>query len=888
MTPKNQSALQMLTTVSASGSSSSLAAFVHSNPGLAADLSRLVSPRTPATYDNRGNRTISRPNSSDLKQISSRVAQADEDATAVMQLFSDVKIACEILISSIRSPNDMYEGEVLFELKDHLHVSPLASKLLPLVSSYFRDVYPLADKFEDILRGTLFGAGSYPILVIPENSLTDLISGRSNISTEAYAQSMSGVCGVHTDGALVPTGIMGANNVAVTTTGKPVTALERATGMFHRGAIAGDRHLSLEVDGHKITSEHVIFLDNPIQMQMPITAKLAREKAINDVRTRMGGPNATKMTDRDLTTLLYRESTGRQSDFVKLKTDKELKRYSVGRPLVLDLPPESVVPVINRGRPKDPIGFIVLLDSDGAPLSRMTEVSQFEALKKSSKNAQASGNGGYGDMSSYLLQKTAQAFGLQNCEEVTLRQVHKIYGEILEADFGARMRNGIWGKEVTVSNSERLAELMLYRLLSGQQTQVLFVPEEMLTYFNYQVNDNGTGRNLLQDSLVISSMRAQVLFARVMGAVKNSIGRTQISVEMDPDEPDSQATYDLIKSEVVAARQTLTTPNSVNPTDVLNQIQAAGLEFSVTGAKGLPETKVVMTETSTAYVRPDEDLQRELADLMINHIGVPPEMIEEARRPDFATVAIANNVLFSKRVRHMQSRYDPQNTHLVISMLMADSTFVIELKKVIQENLKIITDGKELHEDLQKYKDNEVALIDLLTSEFISNLRCTLARPDIKSIENNLEALAKHEEMTEKALEYIFSSSAVDAGLVGEQAAARIDALKAAAKAAEMRRFMLENNMAVHVFDLVTADEEGLLSRDLRSEIKAHSAAVAKVMVDITVDVARVAAATDVEMSKAIPTSTEDTGGAGFGDTSSSGPTSGGDDSLDLGGFPMS
>ena len=866
MTNKPTTVVSALTSVSAAGKHSSLATFVHSNPQLASDLARLVTPATPARYDNEGRRVVSRPNTNDLKMISGKVAQNADDAQAVLELFSDVKIAAEILISSIRSPNDMYEGDVLFELKDNLFCTPMAGKLLPLVRSYFKDVYPLGEKFEVILRGALFGAGSFPILVLPENSLSDTIYGGNNISTETFQEYLS------TDGFIKPWGLLGEPKPAGES--KHKSALERASGLLSRKEPA-ERFLSVESDGHKIKCTDVVILDNPTILQFPAVERFARERNTQEARKKMGRGN--DMSDRDLAQLLYRNTSGRRSEFVKIKTGNEIQRYSVGRPLILDLPAESVVPVINRGRPDDPVGFIVLLDSDGVPLSKASEVSQFEALKKSTKSMQSGtgAGGGYGDMSSYLLQRTASAFGT-SCDEITLRQVNKIFGEILEADLAARLRSGAWGNEVTVSNSERLSELMLYRVFAKQQTQVLFIPAEMLTYFNYKVNDNGTGSNMLQDCMVISSMRAQVLFARVLGAVKNAIGRTKVDVEIDPDEPDSQAVFDLIKTEVVRAKQIQTTPNSVNPTDVLNQIQAASIEFQVTGAKGLPSTKVQFSETNTNYARPDEELNKELTDLLINHIGVPPEMIEDARRPDFATVAIANNVLFSKRVRGMQQRFDPQLAHLVRNMLMSDATFIIELKGVILENIELVTNRKDQSEEITKIKENKPALVDLLCSEFISGLVTTLSRPDLKSIDNNLEALQKHEEMIDKALANIFSQDALDPSLVGEKTFDRIEAVRKAAKAALVRRFMTENGLAQEAFDLISTTEDGTMSWDLRSEVVQFSEIVTKVMHDISTKTSRIAVAADAEQDKLVQS--PDATATPVDTSSSSSDTGGGDD----------
>lgn len=837
---KQTTALNALASVSAGGKPTSLASLVHTNPQLASDLAKLVTPITPRNYDNKGMSKITRPNTNDLKHISAKVAQSASDADAVMSLFSDVKIAAEILISSIRSPNDMYEGEVLFDLKDNLHCSPVAGKLLPLVRSYFKDVYPLSDKFEDILRSSLFGAGSYPILIIPENSLSDAIYGKSSISTEAITNVIS------SDGYVQSLGLLGKSDITEPTKQNQRNSLERLINPSMRRVNNSSRFLEVNSDaGHKISCEDIVILDNPLALQFPMMDRFAREQVSNQARSKLG-KNSTKFSDRDLATMLYRNTSGREAEFVKLKTGNEITRYPVGRPLILCLPPESVIPVINRGRPEDPVGYIVILDGDGVPLSRMTEVSQFEALKASVKNSAATGSG---DMSSFLLQRAASAFNVTG-EETSLRQVNKIFGEILEADLSARLRNGAWGSEVAVSNSDRLSELMLYRVFKKQKTQILFVPEEMLTYFNYQVNENGTGRNLLQDSMVISSMRAQVLFARVMGAVKNSIGHTKVDVQIDPDEPDSQALFDMIKSQVISARQTATTPNSVNPTDVLNQIQAANIEFQVTGMKGMPETKVEFSETSTNYVRPDEELSKELADLMINHIGVPPEMVEDAKRPEFATVAIATNILFSKRVRHMQRRFDPQLTHIVINMLMCDSTFIIELKKLINANIELILNQEQIHEEIKELQDNKTGLVDLLCSEFVSGLKASLARPDLKSIENNLEALTKFEQMVEKALENVFSTDSLDASLVGEETFNKIDAVRKAAKAALMRRFMSENGMAPEVFEMISVDDTDVLAWDLRNEVTQHSDIIAKVMLGISKKSARTASAADLEQKK--------------------------------------
>ena len=152
----------------------------------------------------------------------------------------------------------------------------------------------------------------------------------------------------------------------------------------------------------------------------------------------------------------------------------------------------------------------------------------------------------------------------------------------------------------------------------------------------------------------------------------------------------------------------------------------------------------------------------------------------------------------------------------------------------------------------------------------------TLSRPDLKSIDNNLEALQKHEEMIDKALANIFSQDALDPSLVGEKTFERIEAVRKAAKAALVRRFMTENGLAQEAFDLISTTEDGTMSWDLRSEVVQFSEIVTKVMHDISTKTSRIAVAADAEQDKLVQS--PDATATPVDTSSSSSDTGGGDD----------
>lgn len=874
-----------------------IASFVYQNPQTASILSKLImSDNHKPEFDKDGNRTVTPPRTNDLRNTSSRVAERAENAEQIMFIFSDVRVACEILIASIKAPNSMYEGEVNFTLRDNLHVIPLAEKLLPLVRTYFRDVYDLGAKLDSILRETLCGSGSMPIIIIPENSLTDLINGGS------YSASKEGVATNPDSGKRFAiealrgeftklggkttypnVGLLGHGaSSPAESTGLSLESLTKDVSLSEDESV-----FTINEGGHKIKSK-LSFSDNAKNLQKNLLGEIARESKIQRAMERVSDKPEGALSDRDIANLFYRNRTGRKQEFIKLKTDNELKRYSVGRPYVDDLPPESVIPIISRSRRGKPVAVIVLLDREGAPLSRITAADQFKALQaRKSKMSSPDANGAYGDMSSFLISKAAGAFGV-NCDAVTFNQVADIHMNYVEAEINARIRNSFGTAELTPAELKAWNEIMLYRELSNMETQALLVPGSMITYFTYDQHPDGTGKTLLDDSAVISASRAQLLFARILGAVKNSVGRTRVSVDIDPGDPDAVGTMELIRGEVLNARGSSDTPSSLRASDIINQVQGMGIEFEVQGNDQLPNTKIGYSEISSSYNRPDDELMNELKDMTIDHIGVPPEMIDDARRAEFATVAVANNIMFSRRVRDYQARFDPQLTEFAVKMLTADVVFIKEIKKVIGENLDLVV----YTDELTPYKDNDQALVELLCSEFISNIVCSLSRPDIKSLESNLEAMNKFEEIVDKAITYFFSEEANDASIIGEKSAAEQEATKAKIKSALMRRFIGDNNIVPELGEILTQSEDGSSMWDVSTTITSHSAMVAKLYTNIREQSARIAAAATVvnnEIDNRLSPPEADGGLSSATDSSSAsstdeadGGTGGGDELFDL------
>lgn len=864
---------------------SSVMEFAKANKNVAQVASKLTADKLPAQHDSDGNRKITDPSIYSLRNISDAISQKDSDSETTLQLFPEIRNAADILISSVISPQDMFTEEANFTAIDGLTVQPVLPTLLPMVKEYFSTKINLMAKFEKILQSCLLFAGSHPSIVIPENSLDDLINGKLSMSRETLSEYLTpdgfrsvGYLGDPTKSPVPDSGQMFGLE-SYTTLAQP------NRNITHRVALPS----GLSKDNISAMEKALSFIsvgDNPNALKLPkLKARRAMEN-MSFIRMKTMGERSSfdlaaesqknKMSDRDLTQLLYTNSRLRQQPFIKAKTDDQLDRYSVGEALILDLPAESFIPVVQPGMPDDPIGGFILLDSDGHPVSRKAQKSHYDSMRRSFQAASNSYVGGQ-DLASSLLRQAKHNLG-GSCETPTFDQAARIWSEIVEADLLARLRNGVFGKDVTISSLQSFYRMMLARAMSNQFTQVIFVPKDMMTYFTYKLNDDGTGKSLLEDTRILSAMRAQLLFAKVQGEVKNAIGRSRCIVQVPENDPNPQNTINMVIAEVLRQRSLTTPVSSINPQDVLNQVQNMSMEFEFEGAT-LPDVKINFEEVQTNYQPPSEDLEDTLRSRVIQGLLVPPELVDEASQAEFATIAISNHLLFAKKVREIQRKFTPQLSNHCRQILRSDSDFVISVKKVIMDNYELIMNREDVDEALVANKDSKKFIASLLVNEFISNISVELASPDVKSLENLLASLEKFETSLDKALDSVFSEDVTNSGLLGEEAFNRMAMMRSSIRGSLMRREMQRIGMASEVFDILAKTDNDSYVFDVATDVQAHSTAMVKILRSMMTKVQAIARAADAELPKLSVDAPSDAGGGSSYDTPSD--TSGGGDSFD-------
>jgi hypothetical protein len=815
---------------------------VREDPTMAATLAKLIPSQHPVEYGDEGNRKPAQPNLYSFRNAAEQTAQNVNDAETVLQLLPDMELAQQILVSSVGSPKDMMSLELTYTAPEGLMAPDVSSAMMDRYRQHFEQVHKIKPLIPKILRDMLFQTGSYGLAVIPENSVDEVINGQVKLSMEQLDEH------IFPDGTVKPIGLLGPSSRRMPTEesshrpGLAAEAFQDYTGNIEKGI--GD--VRFEHSFEKALESADVFLtvtDNPTALKIPqINAKIREQRILSSWGTRamesigMTDKNPLHaMSDRELTGALYRNRKYGYQPVTSLKTQDQLDRRTVGNPMVMHIPSESIIPVHVPGTPQNQIGFFILLDEDGHPVVRQAITDHYQQMAQRMSTS--------GNFPSAMLTKVKtqmQGFDIYNRDHLDYSA--RVYGDMVEQDLLARLRNGAYGNSVEIGKSEEIYRIMFARALARQHTQLLFIPAEFMTYFALRFNQDGIGESLLDEMKILNSLRTMLLFANVMAGIKNSIGRTNVKVKFDEDDANPEKTLETTIHEVIRSRQNFLPLGVNSPAEVMDFITRAGYEFTYEGHPGMPDVSIDFTEKNSQYTKPDTELEDNLRKRAIMKTGVPPETIDAAYQPELATSVVTNNILLSKRVMQIQDEFHPQLAQHMRQHAMNSQELMDDLKVILRENFaklqlsnddkadarnaergteapgvsymrngipivdekkpEGVTDMKGLTEDQKEYVINQV-LID-----FVMNITVSLPRPNSTTLENQLTALKAYSDALDVTLEAWISDQFFTPDTGGD-VAEKINTMKAVAKAYFMRQWMSENGMLTELGQLTTTDEDG-------------------------------------------------------------------------------
>lgn len=804
---------------------------------------------------------------SGVDQISRTIVSRVRDNENVFQLFPDIEICVQTIISSMLSPKDMSGTNLIYKLENNRFPANLSSKLMEIVREELEKTYKLRDRVYDIFRDALFVGGSHPVGIFPEAAVDYLIN-TPRFSVES-AISNSTLFLRQDDGKF---SIDKVRNVGLLgdphTTFKPSRLASLETSYTYPDASGYNAKLwaneskllkSWENDPEleKIFSspesgiktivtfatESIEVIDNSDVLRLPalldrVTEARIQEEFIKKRRVKLTAAvenfslsekePGKRVSPEVLNSTLYKGSDLTNLPYMAVPAKHNLKRRSVGRPLEITFPAQSLIPIHTPGDHRKHVAYFCVLDAEGTPITYNDNVNEYGQNIASTMNSDRNGQ----TMSGLLTDRAKKNLISDNYTPV-INKMTDIYADVVERDLLERLSRGIYnGKEMRISKDNDIFRVMLYRALKGHFTRILFIPAEYITYFAFDYHTNGVGRSYLDQLSSITSLRAMVLYSKVWAQVRSSIETTDVKINFDPRDPDPINTVEIVENLVARSRQQIFPNGLRRVADFTDWLQRAGIRMSFEGHPRLPNTSLSFESTKIDHAEPNNELEETLRHMTYMHFGLSPEQVDDASKSDFATTVENRGILFSKRINMLDDCASQDLTGYVQKVIRYDTVLQERIVKAFIE-CKAEIEHMLTDEERNFYEQgSRVEFTEYLIELFIDSVKIDLPRPESTTNENIKREVDGYESIIDKVLSYVIDTEILPAEYVGE-ASEYIASLSKAWKAVLMRRFFADNNIAPEVFEIASLDEDGQPMVNMLKEIENHSETVQMATVEL-------------------------------------------------------
>lgn len=723
-----------------------------------------------------------------IAPIARRIAQHKLDNHTIETLAPEVKTAQAIVIPSIISPTDLRDGDIALQSTSTVVDQATNDRISKVLDTHFNHHLQISRKLPDWIHEALYGAGSKPLLVLPITELDiimndpDAILGKGTISSGLeHLQILKQL------DALETTSIFGIADVAwpktngVTTISKlDVNTLRPAMESVINTYVADGEPIDPKVPYN--LGEQLKKVNGNGDLQWFIDAAVENLGIVDN-------PDILK-TDRVRKGNKQAELKRRIITYYKQKTlitvNPEVKA-SVGDPVVYELPPESVIPIFTPGSPTDHIGYFIAIDEFGNPIHLTGDGPAIDLLDNRRVNPTTL-------YRSFGLDASFQFHGGHHKNEQAALMVN-IYQTIIEAHLKGRLKNsGI--DNIYIGATENVYRCMFARYLSLRKTRLLFVPRDLMTYFCFQHNADGTGRSKIEDVKFILSLKITLLICRMMASMNAAINRKKINITFNEQMGDPIQYMEMLKKEAIDKAVVNFT---YDPAEITRTLAQRSLTIAAKGMPGAENFEVTQEANEQRGIRPDDSLIDDLNNMMVLGLDVPPSAMNLLNENEFSRSVATNNLFFSRRISAYQKIVcEKVARHVQIYTQMSESVkaLIVAILKAGDEE----TDASKPSPEAGTSEDDPKPLsIDDKLSDVIKCIVAVLPAPDVAPNKTEFEELDALIASLTTALEGIFDND------LGDQSDNPIILVRALVKSDIIREYIRKIGVAKGV-DVPTFD----------------------------------------------------------------------------------
>lgn len=792
---------------------------VASRPYAAAIASKLVTSRDEILGSKARRRQATTAEAGQLDKVTKDLIYHTEDNENIQLMFPDIKLAQQIVVSSIVSPKDMVQPHLNYDCRKKEIPAQIRIGLLDTTKRHFEDGYFILDRLYKVVDETLFQSGAYVRITIPESIVDQIIHGNTEITTESIDKLKEHFVDPNT-------GLMGG--YFENEPGR--IAAESATGI---DPSKPEPFIYKNKDSAYASCKYIDFTDNYEIIKVPaLQGKFKKLKTRSIIKKRAArlsaATEAEKLSDDRIQSLLF---SGRQTvtkDFHEIPNSNDAKRRSIGRALSMHWPTTSIIPIYSPGDPTNHIGYIGIVDQNGYPISSNDQTLRTQQLTSMLSNETGmQGN----DLGHFLIDRAKNTLHGKGSMNQQLEVVTRLFSTMLEENIVRRLKNGINEDSFKLSENQDIYQLMMARTFSNQYTRIVYIPEEFVTYYANDYHKNGIGKSITYGLTYLSSLRAMTRLAKVTGMLKTAIPITRVNVTFAEDDPDPHATAEMIAHDVLRYKAPPLPIGNNSPQMLADFLVRSGIEFNFEGSERFPGTKIEFETKSLQHSTPDDSTDDDMRKQQYMAMGVSPEMVDNGFSPEHATTVTKNHLLLSRRVITHQNKFEPSLAQEGRKSLQFDSLFLEEAHRVIEDNKGLLE--KYLSDDQKtELGTNKKEIYDQVIEEFLDNLVITFPKPDDAANAQIYESFDNEKKYVTDAIEFWFSNTVIPNDVSGE-INNNADTIKSMLIAYHMREWMTKNNFMMDLGDVVKTTEDDKPMLDIYEMTTQHTKGVMRSIIKL-------------------------------------------------------
>lgn len=692
-------------------------------------------------------------------KVSEETAISIQESEDILNALPDLRLAKQILISSILSPNDMISKEIIYSC-NITTFGDVTQTLLEVIKDYFDNDYKIKEKLAEMLDKSLFMEGSYISVILPESSIDDAINSNLTVSNESSIQLSN--------------------------------QMEEAFGFLSKDKLIPGTESVQNILGVSILDNYELFKLPKLQEKMitdRVSARIRPSKMIPGIES--------NLVD------IYPNRKDVSVNILHMKSLKDLDKPTTGHPLEIIVPAEAFIPVYVPGDPTNHKGGFILLDSSGNPIRKRGSSDQQADMSRSFKTAVS-------ELASGLIAASSDKMLSVDSTKMTSghvdhEYVSKVYGVLLERELKDKLvGGGVYTSNLDIGLANDIMGIMFARAAKRMETKLVYIPEALFNYLTFDYKDNGIGRSILERTKAISSLRMVQEMADALANIRNAIDHKDVMLNIDPSDPDPMKTMSEMLHSIQRSTRTATPIGLLNLNDIASAFQKNGWNIRAQGHEGIPDMYVEYNQRTMNYPEPNKDYAERLRDQQIMGMGLSPDSVSGVMNADFATSILSSNIFLARDALEKQQVFGASLTDKCQKYTRNSSILMTKLVEVIKTNRKMIN----IKED-SEYSDALLAVL------FVNNLKLELPQPDLSKLDMQQKAMQVYSSMLDESLPHLISEELINENNMGMDISEAMGEIIALVKATLMRQYMVDNNILPEAFKMLFVQDDNTTQMDL-------------------------------------------------------------------------